>query len=72
MQGLYSWWIRDSLNLIKESFGLTLDEEGVTNHRLKLYLYNDPDSNAMAAVHGENADDGMKTEVSILRINMSV
>ena len=72
VQGLYSWWIRDSLNLIEETYGLTLDEDGVTNHRMKLYLYSDPNSNGIAAVTTEGTGDGITDEVARLRINMAV
>ncbi|MBQ9479375.1 MAG: hypothetical protein IJU71_07470, partial [Selenomonadaceae bacterium] len=72
VQGLYSWWIRESLELIEETYGLTLDEDGVTNHRMKLDLFYDPNITGLAAVDPEVTDDGMTSEVATLLINMAM
>ena len=36
VQGLYSWWIKDALALIKESYGYSYTDADTTNARLKL------------------------------------
>lgn len=48
VRGLYSWWIRDSLALIDESYGLTFD--GANNSRLRLKFFDDETSSTLAYV----------------------
>ena len=48
VRGLYSWWIRDSLALIEESYGLTFD--GANNSRLRLKFFDDETSSTLAYV----------------------
>ncbi len=70
VQGLYSWWLRDSLKLIKESYGLSFTEEGTTNSRLKLKLVNEPNDTFLAYVDF-GTEDGTDYESRILCVNMA-
>ena len=70
VQGLYSWWIKDSLNLIEETYGLTLDGD-ITNRRLKLNLYSNSGSTVMAYVSLDGEMIGAKNEVMSLNVNMA-
>jgi len=71
IRGLRSWWLRDALNLIEESYGLTFTEENTTNARMKLNLV-DGDSNGLLAAVFYDSEDGTskKYESRELRIYM--
>ena len=56
VQGLYSWWLRDALKLIEESYGFSYKEADTTNARLKLKFYEDPDSGVLASVNFDGSD----------------
>ena len=70
IQGLYSWWLRDSLDLIEESYGLTFKEADTTNSRLKLKFIEDPSTNMLAYVSFEG-DGGKTYESRTLCVNMA-
>ncbi|MBR4151379.1 MAG: calcium-binding protein [Selenomonadaceae bacterium] len=70
VQGLYSWWIRDSLALIKESYGFTFTEENTTGARMKLIFDDDKNDKTLASVSPAKEDE--KTfESAILCVNMA-
>ena len=70
VQGLYSWWIRDALALLKESYGLTFTEEGTTNARMQLQFYESTSSNILALVQSISHDN-KNYESRILKVNMA-
>ena len=70
VQGLYSWWIRDSLALIEESYGFSFNEANTTNSRMKLKLVDEPDEGFLAYV--EYTSEGKECESHILCVNMGV
>ncbi len=55
VQGLYSWWLKESLDLIEESYGLSYSEENTTNSRMKLRLFEE-DSGRLAYVEPDSKD----------------
>lgn len=63
---LYTWWIKNSLSLIKKSFGLSFTDSGVSTKKLNVYFYNAPDGIAAYAGTGS----GEKAQSLSLRINM--
>ena len=69
VQGLYSWWIRDALALIKESYGLTFTDENTTNSRMKLEFI-EVASGLLAAV-SPDTQAGKVLESRKLMINMT-
>lgn len=69
VRGLYSWWLRDALKLIKTSYGLSFDETGTTNSRLKLKLVNDPSTSTLAYVNFES-ESGKDGEARTLCVNV--
>ena len=69
VQGLYSWWIRDALDLIEESYGLSYTEEKTTNSRMKLRLYAEEDG-ALAYVE-PHSDYEKEIESRTLGVNMA-
>ena len=71
VKGLCSWWLRDALALIKESYGLSFDEEGTTNSRIKLKFMDDEEKPLLAYV--DFADDGNRYvyEGRVLCVNMA-
>lgn len=64
--GLYTWWINNSLSLIKNSFGLNFKTSGVTVKKIDVSFYN-ADNGKFASV---NCGSGRKTESLQLKINM--
>ncbi|MBR3497745.1 MAG: calcium-binding protein [Selenomonadaceae bacterium] len=69
IQGLYSWWIRDSLALIEESYGLTYAT--ANNARLKMKFIDDETDNTLAYVQYDDASINMqKFEGRVLCVNM--
>ena len=60
IQGLYSWWIRDALALIKESYGFSFTDVDTTNSRLKMKFVDDPDDSSYAYVTYQDIDEKEK------------
>ena len=72
VRGLYSWWIRDALKQIEQSYGLTFKDETTTNARLKLEFIDDSSINAVAAIYFDSTDGNKKEyESSKLMVNMA-
>lgn len=71
--GLYSWWLRDALALIKESYGLSYTDVDTTNSRLQLKFEDDPDDTTFASVSFSNidGDENKIYESRILCVNMA-
>ena len=69
VQGLYSWWIRDALALIKESYGLSFTEENTTNARMKLRLYEEDDGTL--AYVDPDSEDRKEFETRTLGVNLT-
>ena len=73
VQGLYSWWIKDSLALIKESYGFSFTDADTTNSRLKLKFVYDTKgeyANTLAYVSFDS-DDWKEWESRVLCVNMA-
>ena len=72
VQGLYSWWLRDALALLKESYGLTYTDANTTNARLKLQFYEDADSGTITYVSFSTLNGTYKEfESHVLAVNMA-
>ncbi len=72
IRGLYSWWIRDSLELIEESYGLSYTEAGTTSARLRMKFIDDSDSSTMAYVSFGSPNNSEKEwESQTLCVNMA-
>lgn len=72
VKGLYSWWIKDSLALIKESYGYSFSDADATNSRLKLQFIDDPNSDALAYVSFDSEEGDFKDfESRVLCVNMA-
>ena len=69
VQGLYSWWIREALKQIKESYGLSYTASTTTNARLKLVFMDDEDDGSLASVNFDS-DDDREYESRSLTVNM--
>lgn len=69
VQGLYSWWLKESLDLIEESYGLSYTEENTTNSRMKLRFYEEDDG-SLAYVE-PHSDYEKEIESRILGVNMA-
>ena len=71
--GLYSWWLPDALELIKESYGFSFTDVDTTNSRLQLKFENDPDDGTFAYVSFDNidGDDKKVYESRVLCVNMA-
>ena len=74
IKGLYSWWIRDALALIKESYGFSFTDANATNSRLKMKFVNEPDSGTFAYVSYDNIDGKTEKvyESRVLCVNMAM
>lgn len=70
VQGLYSWWIRDSLALIEESYGFSYTKADTTNNRMKLKFVDDENENFLAYVSFDGSD-GKEFESRVLCVNMA-
>lgn len=72
VKGLYSWWIRDALKQIEESYGMSYTDADATNARMKLVFVDDPDSDYLAAVAFNTVNGtGKEYESLFLRVNMA-
>ena len=72
VQGLYSWWLRDALALIKESYGLSFTDDGTTNTRLKLIFYEEEGSGTLTYVSFSSLNGTLKEyESHALAVNMA-
>ncbi len=73
VQGLYSWWIRDALALINESYGYSYTDANTTNSRLKLKFINatEGDEADMLAYVSYDGSDGKEWESRVLCVNMA-
>lgn len=72
--GLYSWWLHDTLEQIKESYGFSFTDVDTTNSRLQLKFENDPDDTTLAYVRSKNIDGGDNDgiwEARLLCVNMA-
>ena len=78
-QGLYSWWIKASLDLIAESYGDNYsfegDESGATANEIKVYFYTE-NSNTLAstwATHWTNTGSwGNAGEACLLHLKINL
>ena len=64
--GLYTWWIKSSLKLIKNSYGLTFKEKGTSVKKINVHFYNYRDGRAAYVTYGS----GQKSQTLNMRINM--
>lgn len=72
VRGLYSWWVRDALKQIEESYGISYKDENTTNARLKLEFFSDPTSSGLAAVSFGSLNGTKKEYQSgVLTVNMA-
>lgn len=63
---LYSWWVKESLDLIKNSFGFTFKESGTSVKKIDVQFYNKNDGNFASISYGSSK----KTTKLTLKINM--
>ena len=69
VKGLYSWWIKESLDLLEESYGLTFDSDAtVTEINVTFPTMT---STSLAAVSAGISESTGKTQTLELQINMS-
>ncbi|MBR1396770.1 MAG: calcium-binding protein, partial [Selenomonadaceae bacterium] len=58
VRGLYKWWIEEGLNLIKESYDISFNEErsfneeSVSFHKLRIIFYDNESSSVLASTGG--------------------
>lgn len=71
VKGLYSWWIRDSLELIEKSYGLSFDENA-NNTRIKLEFMNDPNDKGLAYCSYSDPTDGRDYEARTMTVNLAL
>ena len=64
---LYSWWIDESLSLIKSSYGFNFNEAGTTVKKLTISFYNSSDGKMAASFYS----NGQKSSELQLRINLN-
>ena len=63
--GLYSWWIKSSLTLIKNSYGMTFKEKGTTVKEIDVSFYSKQDNQVAYVTYGNS----QKTSALNLKIN---
>lgn len=63
--GLYSWWIKSSLTLIKNSYGMTFKEKGTTVKKINVSFYNKKDNQVAYVSYGS----GQKNYTLNMKIN---
>ena len=61
VKNLYNHWLKGGLDLSKQSYGLSYNEEGTTNHRLCLKFIDDDSEGMLAAVVSNSVGDDYKT-----------
>lgn len=64
---LYTWWIDESLSLIKSSYGLSFNESGTTVKEITISFYNSSDGKMAASFYSS----GQKSSELQLRINLN-
>ena len=64
---LYTWWIDESLSLIKSSFGYSFNESGTSVKELTISFYNSSDGKMAASFYS----NGQKSSELQLRINLN-
>ncbi len=70
LKGLNSDWIEQSLNLVKESYGIDFNDEGATVKSINVTFENDSTNNRLAAVsHMYNPATGNATSLTLI-VNM--
>lgn len=70
ISGLYTWWIPESLRLIRDSYGYTFNEPGTTVNTISQVNFINEDSSKLASVHYRyNLADGHANALE-LNINM--
>lgn len=63
--GLYSWWIKSSLTLIKNSYGMTFKEKGTSVKKINVSFYSRADNQVAYVTYGNS----QKTSALNLKIN---
>ena len=73
VQGLYSWWIEESLKLIKDSYGYSFTDSDATVKTINLEFENKPNSTTLAYVSSNYksiGNSGYKANELTLVVNM--
>ena len=70
VSGLYTWWIPESLQLIKDSYGLSFDESGTTVKEISQIKFVNENSSTLATVWSTHLAGDSKTTRLQLDINM--
>ena len=74
VQGLYSWWIEEALDLIEESYGLSFNENGTTVRSINVKFENVESSTTLAYVttgYSGIENSAMKGTTLTLTVNMA-
>lgn len=74
INALNTWWAKEGLGLIEESYGLSFNEAGTTVNKIKVEFYTDADVSTLAAVYNSSYSDGDHAGEATtlwLRINMA-
>ena len=73
VQGLYSWWIEESLNLIEESYGYSFKNSDATVKTITLQFENKPSSATLAYVNGKfTSTNGSPFQASSLTLTVNM
>ena len=65
INGLYTWWIENSLNLINDSFGINFQEADTTVKEMDLNFYEDTDTSAAYAYVSQNTTDNQAFDLNV-------
>ena len=69
-----TWWIKEGLNLVEESYGLSFNETGTTVSEMKVEFYTEEASSTLAAVYNSsytNGEHAGEATALWLKINMA-
>lgn len=74
VKAINTWWVKEGLDLVEESYGLSFTEQGTTVSKMNIEFYTDSESLTLAAVYNSHYTSGPNIGEAVsltMRINMA-
>lgn len=74
VKAINTWWVKEGLDLVEESYGLSFTEQGTTVSKMNIEFYTDSESSTLAAVYNSHYTSGPNIGEAVsltMRINMA-
>ncbi len=75
VKAINTWWVKEGLDLVEESYGLSFTEQGITVSKMNIEFYTDSESSTLAAVYNSHYTSGPNIGEAVsltMRINMAI